>query len=200
MKLHNFIVNVFATNDLDGAATAVLAHVYAKERNGAVTVRYLSPEETDKELGGLIKCVMDAQARGDAMAKHIELWVNDMPLSDEVVRDVLWFRREDADDEHKRLSVILDGPYQLPCSPCTDFNTVTTAIIMFLSQVYAATHYGVKNDVAILYDLLEHDDFVDVVASMLIQHPWHFCLTDDSTLNMFISNYKRRHGIPVEEE
>lgn len=53
---------------------------------------------------------------------------------------------------------------------CWNFASSTPRINRFVCEAFAASAYGVKNDIAVLYGLLCAEDFEDMILAMLEQN------------------------------
>lgn len=66
---------------------------------------------------------------------------------------------------------------------------------MFMFDIYTITEYGVKHDFTLLYQMLDGEDFENLIAQILHDRSdKRFIPKEDYVLNMFIEHEKKRRA------
>lgn len=84
-------INVFTHNDLDGVACAVLAELYAKQKNASITVVYCTPSTVNQELKELESVIWTAQNMDTPLPAVREVFVLDLALDGHGADTMEWF-------------------------------------------------------------------------------------------------------------
>lgn len=184
--MYEFVINAFVPDTLEGSAVATVAYIVADKNHGAVMIHRMPENDAGASLQiqRLMRNIQDADTKQDPIASQIEIWVGNiatLPIVDDELTAFNWNT----------------GRKTLRCPTLFDLDTDNMhSVSYFLADVYAASEYGIQNEVSILYDLIEPDEFECLMAHLLSQTPWKkFEIKNDYVLNLFVEREKKKRAM-----
>ena len=190
--MKDFIVDLFVPDGYDASISAVIANIYVKDHSGALYVNRCTHDNVDNKLKQLNDWISIAGQEGIGNPFHREIWIVGLypstnvkaELFDSLVKNHGCSRTFCCQSSVNLLIALLknDDSWTFKIRP---------SILYFLSDMIAINEK--QNDLAVLYGLLDSNDFEYLVTQMLINRPEkRFVVSEDSILSMFVEHQKRK--------
>lgn len=185
--MNDFVINIFIPPTQTGSAVAVLAYLVAEAHHGSVVVnRCLDDAAANHKIQELLHHITIAVGYGAPLPKHQEIWYCSFSLSQMIQDELEWFANKTERSVHK-------NPHKLWCLQTFPHLSIlnTRSIGNFLHTIERAKE-GEKNNVGLLYDMLDDDEFEHLMAYLLREHPnCKDVTTEDYVLSLFVEHAKK---------
>ena len=166
-----------------------MAHMVAEANHGSVVIhRCLNDETANRKIQELLNHITIAVGYGVQLPPHQEIWYYGFHLSPMVQDELTWFA---AQPEH----FVCANPQSCVFAYCHQLSRLpilnTRSFGNFLSSVDSANE-GEDNSIALLYNMLDDDEFEHLMAYLIPQHPdAKDVTTEDYVLNLFVEHAKK---------
>lgn len=180
--MNDFMINLFIPRTQNGSVSAIIAHICAQNKSGAVSiVRCEDDDEANKKIQELLCHITIANGYQAPQPTHREIWCVGFHINTMVRDELNWFRM--TNKEH--VVTIVDSAESLYAD--TSLETYfPVSLGMFLGKL---------NNYEMLYNMLDDDDFEHLIAYLLQKHPNAADVAkEDYVLNMFIEHEKKRQA------
>ncbi len=184
--MNNFMINLFIPRTQDGSAAAIIAHIYAYNKVGAVSiVRCEDDGKANQEIQKLLCHITIANGYQAPQPTHREIWCVGFHINAMVQDELNLFKMTDA--EH--IVTTVDSAESLYNDMIFEAH-FPSSLGIFLCKL------GQKNnDYELLYNMLDDDDFENLIAYLLHEHPNATDVAkEDYVLNMFVEHEKKRRA------
>ena len=181
--MNDFVINLFIPRTIEGSAVAILAHMYAHENDGTVSiVRCAFDEFADTKVKELLHHITVADGYNAPQPMRREIWIVDFRLSEMTRDELMWF------------SGYKDGRIARNIHTGNDARTLTGIEPTTKSFSNYVTQLSVpNNDYVLLYDMLDYDEYEHLLAYLLQKHPnAKDVIKEDYVLNMFVEHAKKK--------
>ena len=167
-----------------------MAHMLAEANQGSVVIhRCMNDETANRKVQELLNHITIAVGYGVQLPLHQEIWYYGFHLSPMVQDELTWFA---AQPEHFVYANPRSGvfTYFHQRSRLPILNTRSSG--NFMSSVDSANFEYEDNSIALLYNMLDDDEFEHLMAHLIKQHPdAEDVTTEDYVLNLFVEHAKK---------
>lgn len=184
--MNDFVINLFVPPTIEGSAVAVLAHMYANENDGTVSItRCAFNDFADTKVKELLHHITVADGYNAPQPMRREIWVVNFRLSEMTRDELMWF------------SGYKDGRIACNIRVGNEARTLIGFASMLSNGIKSFSNYVTQlsvsdNDYALLYDMLDYDEYEHLLAYLLQKHPnAKDVIKEDYVLNMFVEHAKK---------
>ena len=185
--MNDFAINLFIPPTIEGSSAAILAHMYAQENDGTVSiVRCAFDEFADTKVKELLHHITVADGYNAPQPMRREIWVVDFRLSEMTRDELIWFSGYKDGRIARNIKTGNDARALIGFA-ATSGNT-KKSFSNYVTQLSVP-----NNDYALLYDMLDYDEYEHLLAYLLREHPNAKDVTkEDYVLNMFVEHAKKK--------
>lgn len=182
--MNDFVINLFIPPTIEGSAAAILAHMYAHENDGTVSItRCAFDEFADTKVKELLHHITVADGYNAPQPMRREIWVVDFCLSEMTTDELVWF------SGYKDRRIARNIQTGNDAKTLIGFASTAKSFANYVTQLSVP-----NNDYALLYDMLDYDEYEHLLAYLLREHPNAKDVTkEDYVLNMFVEHAKKTH-------
>ena len=184
--MNDFVINLFIPPTIEGSAVAILAHMYANENEGGVSiVRCSSDAFANHEIQELLRYITMADGYNAPQPEHREIWVVGFNLNEMVKDELVWFAGHKQGRKAVRFTTDNEAQMLLDCK---DIIRHPWSFENFIKQVFVP-----DNNYSLLYNMLEPDEYERLLAYLLRGYPNAKDVSqEDYVLNMFVEHAKKK--------
>ena len=186
-SMNNFVINLFIPPTIEGSAVAVLAHMYANENDGGVSiVRCSSDTFANHEIQELLRHITMADGYNAPQPERREIWIVGFNLNEMVKDELVWFAGHKQGRKAVRFTTDNEAQILLDCK---DIIRRPWSFENFIKQLFVP-----DNNYSLLYNMLEPDEYERLLAYLLREYPNAKDVShEDYVLNMFVAHAKKAH-------
>lgn len=186
--MENFIVNLFIPNSSNGSDAAIVAHMYAYDHQGTVSIeRCKNDEEANQKIQELLHYITIADGYNAPQPAHREIWIVGFQLKEMIYDELIWFKNF----KQGRSFIRVSGAFKL-CTEIDTYKVTLLSLCHYFEQLCQA-----NNNYFILRHMLDPDDYEHLIAYLLREHPCSKDVTqEDYVLNMFVEHEKKKGKFP----
>ena len=182
--MNNFVINLFIPYSQDGSSAAIIAHMYAHDHQGAVSiVRCRDHEEANQKIQELLRHITIADGYNAPQPEHREIWIIQFQVSEMVNDELMWFRSYKPGRSFIPRFRASDLLYDYLIPGGYDSCSLRHYLRASLSN----------NNYALLYRMIDPEEYENLIAYLLREHPQAEDVTkEDYVLNMFIEHERKK--------
>ena len=188
MDVVNYQFNLFIPDNIEGSATAIMAHMAAHDLDGAVTItRCRDSEHANQRINELLHYITMADGYNAPQPAHRQIWIVGQHLSGMVLDELVWFGKKGG-------RVVLKGHGSYDIYRQIGAMCFPPSLSRYIDHVYQKDYFyhqeKMSGDV-ILRNMLAADEYEHLMAYLLRTHPQAEDVTkEDYVVNMFVEHAK----------